>query len=65
LTYQREECEEQIDKLVYEFNVQQHLAPEGVIGRPNLPEVEQRIDGSKEGTIEPSSTLRNEFRNRV
>jgi hypothetical protein len=42
--------------------VQQYFAPNGVVSRPDLLEVEQGVDSSEEGSIEPSATLGDEFR---
>jgi hypothetical protein len=46
-----------LDELVHEFDVQEDFAPDGMVGRPNLLEVEQGIDGGEESTIEPAATL--------
>lgn len=62
---EREECEQQLHKLVDELDVEEDLAPDGVVSRPDLLEVEERVDGCEEGTVEPTSTLGDELRHRV
>ena len=62
---QREEGEHERDELVDELDVQQCLSPNGVVGCPNLFKVEKRIDSSEESTVEPTSSLRDEFGNRI
>ena len=54
-----------MDELVDEFNVEEDLAPDGVVRRPYLLEMEKRIDRSEEGTVQPTSTLGDELGNRV
>ena len=53
----REEREEQIDELVDELDVQEQLACNRMIGLPDLCEMEKRVDGSEEGTVQPATTL--------
>jgi hypothetical protein len=62
---EREECEQKLHELVDEFDVEQDLTPDGVVGRPDLLEVEERVHGSEEGTVEPTSTLGDELGNVV
>jgi hypothetical protein len=57
--------EEQADKLVDEFNVEEDLAANGMICVPDLSEVDERVDCGKEGTVQPSPTLGNEFGNSI
>jgi hypothetical protein len=45
--------------------MEQDLAPHGVVGAPDLLEVEERIDGGEEGTVKPAATLRDELRNSI
>jgi len=52
-----EECEEQTEELVHEFNVEKDLACNGVVCVPDLLEMNQRINGSEESSIEPTATL--------
>jgi hypothetical protein len=47
--------------LVEKFYVQKDFAANGMICCPDLTVMDKGIDGCKEGAIEPSSTLRNEF----
>jgi hypothetical protein len=47
--------------LVDEFDVRQDLANYGVVGLPDLAEVNQRVDGFEEGTVEPAAALRDEL----
>lgn len=51
--------------LVDEFNVKEDLARKGMVGGDDLSKVDERVDSSKECTIEPSSTLGDEFGNRI
>ena len=62
---QREEREEELDELVHEFDVQQDLARDRVVGCPYLLEVNEGVNGCEESTVEPSSSLGDEFRNRI
>jgi len=55
------EGEEEGDELVDEFDVQEDLAGDGVVGAPDLPEVGERVDGGEEGAVEPAASLRDEF----
>lgn len=50
-TYQGEECEDEVDELVDEFNVQEDLARNGVVGLPQLAEVQKGVDRCKEGAV--------------
>lgn len=36
-----------------------------MVSVPDLAEVHERVDGGKEGTVEPATALRNEFRNGI
>jgi hypothetical protein len=54
---QGEEREEQIDELVYEFDMQENLAADGMISMPNLTKVHQGVNGGEESSIQPSSAL--------
>lgn len=58
---EREEGEEQLQELVEELDVEQDLAGDGVVGVPDLLEVDQRVDGGEEGSVQPSSALRDEL----
>jgi hypothetical protein len=53
--------EGEVNRLVEEFYVQKDFAANGVVCCPDLAVMDKGIDGCKEGTIEPSSTLRDEF----
>lgn len=48
--------------MVYEFDVQENFAADCVICSPDLAEVDEGVDGSEEGAVEPSSSLRDELR---
>jgi hypothetical protein len=39
MTYEREEGEEQIDKLIHKLNVEQDFPPKGMIRSPHLLEM--------------------------
>jgi hypothetical protein len=41
--------------------MEENLAPDSMVGCPDLLEVEERVYGSEEGTVEPTSTLGNEL----
>jgi hypothetical protein len=43
--------------LVDKLDVEKGFAPDGVVRGPDLFEVEEGVDGSEEGTVEPTSTL--------
>lgn len=51
--------------MVDEFDVKEDLAANSVIGMPDLSKVDERVDCCEEGTVQPSSTLRDELRNRI
>jgi hypothetical protein len=53
--------EGEINRLIEEFYVQKDFAPNSMVCCPDLAVMNKGIDGCKEGTIEPSSTLRDEF----
>jgi len=55
--YQREEGEQQTDKLIHELNMEKNLASDCMVCLPDLLPMEKSIDCSKESTIEPSSAL--------
>lgn len=46
-----EKGEQEGDELVDEFDVQEDLAGDGVVGAPDLAEVCERVDGGEEGTV--------------
>ncbi len=58
---EREVGEDELDELVDEFDVQEHLARDGVVGEPDLLEVDKRVDGGEEGAVEPAAALRDEL----
>ncbi len=41
--------------------MQQGLAGDGVVRLPDLLEVDQGVDSSEEGTVEPAAALRDEL----
>jgi len=45
----------------YETHLKEDLAEEVLPGRPNPEEKDGGMDGCKEGTVEPSSTLGNKL----
>ena len=51
--------------MINEFNVKKYFAANGMIGMPDLSEVDERVDCGEESTIKPSPTLRDKFRNRI
>jgi hypothetical protein len=57
--------EEEGDELVDEFDVQEDLACSGVVGRPDLAEVDERVDGGEEGAVEPAAALGDKFGNSI
>lgn len=62
---QTEEGEEEGDELIDEFDMKQDLSGQGVVGVPDLLKVNEGVDGSEESTVQPSSSLRYEFRNGI
>ena len=58
---EREVREQELDGLVYELDEEENLASNGVIRRENLASIDNGIDGSEKGAVEPSSTLRDEL----
>ena len=54
-----------MDELVDEFNVEENLAAHGVVGAPDLAEVDEGVDGGEEGTVEPAAPLGYEFRDGI
>lgn len=58
---QREEGEEELHELVDEFDVQQDFSCNGVIRLPDLSEVKEGIDCSEKGSVQPTTTLGDEF----
>jgi hypothetical protein len=63
--YQGKEAEQQIDKLVKEFDMQRDLSAKGMIRVPDLGEMSLSIDGSKESAVQPSASLTDEFRHSI
>ena len=41
--------------------MEEDFAGESVVGCPDLPEVDERVDGCEEGSIQPSPALRYEL----
>lgn len=62
---QGEVREEQADELIDELDMQEDLAAECVISTPDLPEVDKRVDSCEESSVQPSSSLRDKFRDSV
>lgn len=62
---QGEVGEHELQELVDEFDVEEDLAGEGVVGGPDLLEVDEGVDGSEKGTVQPTTSLRDELRNSV
>lgn len=60
-----EESEEEREELVDEFDVEEDLASDRVVGGPDLFEVYEGVDGGEEGAVEPATTLRDELGYRV
>ena len=58
---EREEGEHEGDELVDEFDMEEGFAPDGVVGGPDLLEVEERVDGCEEGSVQPTAALGDEF----
>ena len=56
-----EEGEQQRYELVHEFDVQENLAGNRVVGVPDLAEMHKGVYCGKEGAIEPATALRYEF----
>jgi len=54
---QRKEGKQQIDELVDEFDVKQDLSSNAMIGTPNLLEVNERVYGGEESTVQPTTSL--------
>lgn len=54
---EREEGEEEGYKLVEEFDVEEDFARDGVVGLPDLFEVDKGVHSREEGSIQPSSSL--------
>lgn len=57
--------EEKGDELVEELDVQEGFADQGMVGRPDLAKVDERVDCGEEGAVEPSPALGYKFRYRV
>jgi hypothetical protein len=51
--------------LVDEFDVEKDFSSKGVVGVPNLFEVDKGVDGSEESSVEPTPTLGNELGNGI
>lgn len=64
-TYQTKVRKEQIQQLVACLNLKQNLPSHRVIRLPNLFTIHEGIDSREEGTVQPTTTLRDEFWNRV
>ena len=60
-THKRKVCEQQANKLVDEFDVQKDLPCNSVIRMPDLLEMDKRVHRSEESSIQPSSSLGDEF----
>ncbi len=62
---QGEVREQKLNELVDRFHEEENFACKRMICVPNLSELHKRVDRSKEGAIEPTSTLRDEFGNSI
>ena len=51
--------------MVDEFDVEKNLAANSVVGTPDLAEVDERVDSSEEGAVEPTTALGYEFGNGI
>jgi hypothetical protein len=58
---QGEEGEHELNELVQELHMQEDLASESMVCKPDLLEVDEGVNGSEEGTVEPSTSLRDEL----
>jgi hypothetical protein len=59
---ERKICEKEVDELVHEFNMKEDLTGNRMVRFPDLLEMDQRVNGSKKGTIQPSPSLGHELR---
>lgn len=57
----REPSKDHVEHVVEQLNVQPSLAHERMTGAVKVAKVDDRMDGSEEGPVQPSSTLRDEF----
>lgn len=48
--------------MIHEFDVEQNLSCHCMVCSPDLAEVDQCVDGSEKGAIEPTPPLRYELR---
>lgn len=56
-----EECEQETDELVNEFDVKQNFSSNSVVSFPHLSEVDERVNSCEKSTVQPSPALRNKF----
>jgi hypothetical protein len=59
--YQCKPVEHQVDKVINEEKGHQQLTPKILSTGPNSIEMESSKEGCKERSVQPSSTLRDEF----
>ena len=64
-TYQTKVGKHQVEELIHKFNMKQDLARQSMIRVPDLLRIENGVHGSKESTVQPTTTLRDELGNRV
>ena len=64
-TYQTKVRKEQIQQLVACLNLKQNLPSHRVIRLPNLFTIHEGIDSREEGTVQPTTTLRDKLGHRV
>lgn len=62
---EREVGEHELDELIDEFDMKEDLPAYRVIRPPDLFEMDERVDSCEESSVEPSSTLGNEFGNGI
>ena len=60
-TYQGKPRENQIKRLIHQLNVYPRLADETMARPIQVMEVHRRMDRSEEGTVQPTTTLRDQF----
>jgi hypothetical protein len=64
-TYNTEPGEQRGKEVVHKLNNQGNLSQQRVVGSENVVPVTQSMQTSKEGTVEPSTTLGDKFGDRI
>lgn len=57
ISYQTKVGKQQLEELVHKLDIEQNLPRQCMVSLPYLPGIDDGIHRSKEGTVQPSSSL--------